>query len=356
MISQPERQEQTTLDLYASPSFAGWLQKVGGSIAFTTYQAGRLLFLGHKSNGQLWLHERAFEHCQGLWSDGKTIWVSSLYQLWHMRNMLEKGTGIFENGCDANFHPLAGYTTGNLDIHDIGMDKQDRPIFVNTRFNCLSTLSETGSFKVMWKPPFISEIISEDRCHLNGLAMKNHKPKYITAISKSDVLDGWRDRRSDGGIVMDVEKNEVVADGLSMPHSPRLYRNKLWLLNSGTGYFGYVDIKTGKFEPVCFCPGYMRGLAFVGDYAIIGLSLPRQKHTFDGLPLEANLKAKDAPARCGLVVIDINNGSTEEWLRINAPITELYDVAFLPEMRQPRAVSLRKKEEISTSVFIENGL
>ncbi len=49
-----------------------------------------------------------------------------------------------------------------------------------------------------------------------------------------------------------------------MPHSPRVYRGKLWLLNAGTDYFGSIDLASGKFEPLTFCPGFLRGLAFAG--------------------------------------------------------------------------------------------
>jgi uncharacterized protein DUF4915 len=75
----------------------------------------------------------------------------------------------------------------------------------------------------------------------------------------------------------------------SMPHSPRLYDGKLWLLNSGAGEFGTVDPASGTFTPVCFCPGYARGLAFVGRHAVIGLSRPRRGGTFSGLALDERL-------------------------------------------------------------------
>ncbi|MEG4576841.1 DUF4915 domain-containing protein [Microcoleus sp. N3A4] len=64
---------------------------------------------------------------------------------------------------------------------------------------------------------------------------------YVTASSQWDVVDGWRDRRQNGGIVIDIESNDIIVRGLSMPHSPRWYRDKLWLLNLGRGELGYVD-------------------------------------------------------------------------------------------------------------------
>jgi uncharacterized protein (TIGR03032 family) len=174
--------------------------------------------------------------------------------------------------------------------------------------------------------------------------MENGEPRYVSMVSQTDIADGWRDRRVNGGCIMDITSNEVVLSDLSMPHSPRWYRDKLWLLNSGTGYFGYIDQQTGQFEPVTFCPGYLRGLAFAGDFAIVGLSKPRHNKTFMGLPLDETLKAKDAEARCGLQVIDLRTGDIVHWLRIDGYIEEMYDVAVLPNVRRPMALGFKTDE------------
>lgn len=175
-------------------------------------------------------------------------------------------------------------------------------IFVNTRFNCLATPSDRHSFEPVWRPPFISALVDEDRCHLNGLAMEDGRPRFVTAVSRSDTIDDWRDRRADGGIVIDVEKNEIVCTGLSMPHSPRLYRGELWVLNSGTGELGIVrgaESGNGVFEPRVFCPGFLRGLAFFGNFAFVGLSKPRYKR-FEGLALDQKLTDADSEPWCGV--------------------------------------------------------
>ena len=59
-------------------------------------------------------------------------------------------------------------------------------------FGCLATLSERASFQPLWRPPFLSGLVPEDRCHLNGLAMRDGQPAYVTAVAASDVADGWR--------------------------------------------------------------------------------------------------------------------------------------------------------------------
>ncbi len=240
--------EQPQLELFASRHFPAWLAEQQISLSFTTYQSGKLFLLGLQPEGRLSVFERTFNRCLGLWSNGQTLWMSSLYQLWRFENTLEPGQTA--NGYDRLYVPKVGYVTGDLDIHDVSIDAHGRPVFVNTLFGCLATVSDQHSFTPLWKPPFLSKLAAEDRCHLNGLAMENGQPKYVTAVSQSDIVDGWRDRRRDGGCVMDVTNNETIVTGLSMPHSPRVYRDKLWLLDSGTGFFGTVDRATGKFEPI----------------------------------------------------------------------------------------------------------
>jgi uncharacterized protein (TIGR03032 family) len=173
--------------------------------------------------------------------------------------------------------------------------------------------------------------------------MDGTRPAYVTAVSRSDVLDGWRERRTDGGVVLDVASGEVVASGLSMPHSPRLHDGRLWVLNSGQGQFGWIDRDSGEFNPVAFCPGYARGLAFIGGHALVGLSEPRQNRTFAGLPLQEALAEQGATPRCGVYVIDLATGDIVHWLRIEGVVTELYDVAVLPK-RTPSLIGFRSAE------------
>jgi uncharacterized protein (TIGR03032 family) len=214
-------------------------------------------------------------------------------------------------------------------------------------------VSDRHSCKPLWKPGFISQYINEDRCHLNGLAMVAGEAKYATASSQSDVVDGWRDRRQNGGIVIDIESNDIIVTGLSMPHSPRWYQEKLWLLNSGRGELGYVDLDTGKFEAITFCPGYVRGLAFWQNWAIVGLSKPRGgDNTFSGLELDELLAGKDAEARCGMMVIDLTNGAIVHWLRFEGIVTELYDVQVIPAVQRPMALGFQT-DEIAKLITLE---
>jgi uncharacterized protein (TIGR03032 family) len=338
----PETAAKPMLEVSGSRQFASWLAEQRASLAFTTYQAGKLFLIGLQPDGRLSIFERTFNRCLGLWSDGQTMWLSSLYQLWRFENVLELGQQA--DGYDRLYVPKVGYVTGDLDIHDLAVDGNGRVIFVNTLFGCLATVSDRYSFVPLWRPPFLTKLAAEDRCHLNGLALENGRPRYVTAVSQTDVADGWRDRRRDGGCVLDVPTGSVVASGLSMPHSPRLYQDRLWLLNSGTGYFGWIDRQAGKFEPVAFCPGYLRGLTFVGNFAVVGSSLQRENRTFSGLALDDNLKARQAEPRCGLYVIDLRSGDVVHWLRIEGIVRELYDVVVLPGTRRPSALGFKTDE------------
>jgi uncharacterized protein (TIGR03032 family) len=331
-----------SFDLSTSRQFPEWLAERRASLAFTTYQAGKLFFIGLGADGRLSIFERSLDRCMGLVADGNSLFLSTLYQLWRFENALDPGSAA--DGYDRVYVPQLSYVTGDLDIHDIAVDADGRLVFVNTLFSCLATVSETHSFVPLWRPPFLSKLAAEDRCHLNGLAMRDGQPGWVTAVSESDVADGWRDQRRNGGCVVDVQEDEVVVRGLSMPHSPRWRDDRLWLLNSGTGEFGFADLKSGRFEPVCFCPGYLRGLAFIDGFAIVGLSLPRENRAFGGLPIDNALTSKKAKPRCGLQVIDLQTGDVVHWVRIEGVVSELYDVVTLPGAVRPMAIGLQTDE------------
>lgn len=309
--------------------------------------------LGVRPDGRLSVFERTFPRSMGVAvsGDGRTLVLATQYQIHRFDNVIPEGQQTSE-GHDALYAPHVAWVTGDVDAHDVGLGADERPIFVNTLFSCLATVSDGHSFKPVWMPAFVSRLAAEDRCHLNGFAMEGGQPRFATAVSRSDVADGWRDRRIDGGIVIDVAMQEIVCAGLSMPHSPRLHDGRLWLLNSGKGELGSVDRETGMFEPVAFCPGYARGLAFAGDHAIVGLSLARENRTFSGLPLDDALSARDAEARCGLAVFDLRTGDMTAWVRIEGVVRELYDVAVLPGIRCPSLVGF-KTDEVRRVISID---
>ena len=278
----------------------------------------------------------------GTGPDGAS-WLSSLYQLWRFENFLTPGT--LHEDHDAVFVPVEGRTTGDIDVHDVhprGTEKQ--PLFVVTRFNCLATLDRSNSFQPVWTPPWIDRIAGEDRCHLNGLAMRDGEPAYVTCVSRTNVAGAWRDHRKDGGIVLEVHSGEPIVTGLSMPHSPRLYRDELYIIQSGTGEFGRVDRKRGTFEPICFLPGFARGVGFIGNHAVIGVSRPRRDNTFSGLALDERLAAQGIGPRCMLAIVNLDTGDIEHTLEIDGAVQELYDVTILKGISRPMILGFRTPE------------
>lgn len=344
--------DKNRLAFTGSRQFISWLTEHQLSLSFSTYQAGKLFFVGLSHDQELSVFERTFARCMGIGLDPETqaLWVANLYQIWRFENALKPGQN--HQGYDRVYVPQVGFTTGDVDAHDIAVDQQG-PIFVNTLFSCLARPSERYSFEPCWQPPFISKLAAEDRCHLNGLAIRDQQPAYVTCVSQTDVNEGWREHRHAGGLVIDVQSNEIIAEGLSMPHSPRWYQGRLWVLNSGQGEFGYVDLETGRFEALAFCPGYLRGLSFHGDFAVVGLSKPRRNQNFEGLALQHKLESKNVKPRCGLQVINIKTGDIVHELRIEGVVEELYDVCVLADVIRPKAIGF-VTEEIRHTLSVPN--
>ena len=329
-------------EIQTSRQLPNFLVEHGVSLAVTTYQAGKLFLFGVQSDGLLSVFERTLERCMGMVATRDSLHIATLQQIWRFRDVLDPGANY--NGHDALFAPRLSWVTGDIDVHDIALGADGRPVFANTLFNCIATVSDTASFVPLWRPRFISRLVAEDRCHLNGLAMRDGKPAFVTIVGQSDSADGWRDYRHNGGCAIDVASNEIVVSGLSMPHSPRWHNGRLWLLNAGTGEFGWADIDAGKFVPVAFCPGYLRGLSFVGDFAVVGLSLPRDNRTFTGLALDEALDKRGAEPRCAVLVIDTRTGDAVHWLRFDGIVQELYDVAIIAGVHRPAAIGFKTDE------------
>jgi len=240
---------------------------------------------------------------------------------------------------DALYLPRATYHTGDLHTHDVAL-VGDEIWLAATRFSCLAKLSYDFSFLPVWKPRFLSDLVPEDRCHLNGIALRDGRPRYVTALGTTDAPGGWREHKATGGVLLDVESDEIVLGGLAMPHSPRWHDGRLWLLNSGAGELLRVDPESGRAEVVCRLPGYLRGLCFRGPYALVGLSKIRERHIFGGLPVQ---QCYDQ-LRCGVAVVDVRDGRELGFFEFTAGCEELYDVEFLPGVHRPMILNLLRPE------------
>ena len=351
-LAAPAAAQTTNISL--SRGFIAWLEMVRCSIAFTSYQSGQLFLVGLTPARTVSIQQAQYTRAMGLCVVGGRIILASDVAIWRLENIL--GPGQEANHLfDRMYMPRAATYTGDLDVHELAVADDGQIVFVNTKFSCLATLSPTHSFRPLWRPSFITKLVPEDRCHLNGLAMQNGRPRYVTAVSRSDSVSGWRDRRGEGGVVIDVELNEVVVDGLSMPHSPRLHDGALWLLDSGRGFLVRIDLQSGAKQDIAFCPGFLRGLSFVGRFALVTTSLPRTG-LFNNLALQANLESRDAEPRCAIYVIDLQTGGIAEFIELTGHITELFDIAVLPGCLCPSSVPLGAPSIASLITIEGDGL
>ena len=319
-----------------NPELAAWLSQQGIALALSTYRANRLIFLGVDANGALRIHERLYDRPMGLFASGQNLWMAGRSHLWRFDNLLAPGQ--HHDGADRLYVPAASFLTGEVNAHELVLTTEGAPLFVNTVFSCLAQLTPGCSFQPVWKPPFIDALKPEDRCHLNGVALQDGEITWATACSSGNTATSWRNQRHKGGVVVHIPTGSITATGLSMPHSPRWYQGKLWLLNSGTGELGWIEQE--RFQPLSALPGFVRGLAFAGGCAVVGLSKLRSPQ-FTGLPLEERLQGSTDPqGYCGIRVIDLANGNVLHSLDLPEPIDELFDVAVLEQCRQPQALGL----------------
>jgi uncharacterized protein (TIGR03032 family) len=310
------------------------LRQLGSSLLVTTYQAGKLVIVRADSDC-LNTHFRAFPSPMGLALAGDRLALGTRCQLCEFHNVPAAARKLPPAGRhDACFLPRSCHVTGNVQIHEMAW-AGDELWFVNTRFWCLCTLDRNHSFVARWRPPFVAALTREDRCHLNGLGLVEGGPRYVSALGATDAPGGWRAEKARGGVPIDVASGEIIARGLSMPHSPRWYAGKLWLLESGTGCFGVVDLERGRYEPVAVLPGFTRGLFFHGPFAFIGLSQVRETAVFSGIAITERLTERT----CGVSVVDIQTGQTVALLKFEDALQEIFAVQVLPGRCYPDLIN-----------------
>ena len=332
-------------------SFPALLQQLGISLLVSTYQAGKLIVL--RAEGEvLNTHFRPFNKPMGLAIRPGRIALGTATQIWEFGNVPTAVAKLDSaDRHDACYLPRHIHQSGDIDIHELAY-AGDELWAVNTRFSCLCTFDRTHSFVPRWRPPFVSAYAVTDRCHLNGLGLRDQRPRYITALGATDTAGGWRDGKAKGGLLMDIETNERLCQGLSMPHSPRWHRDQLWVLESGQGSLVKVDFDSGRWETVVQLPGFTRGLDFGGDWAFVGLSQVRESATFSGLPLTERL----AERTCGVWAIHLLTGQVGGFVRFEAGVQEIFAVQVLPGTRFPELIAGDEKLLGSTYVLPEAAL
>jgi uncharacterized protein (TIGR03032 family) len=319
----------------ASVSTAGFgqaLAAAGSSLLVSTYQTNKLVCARMpRDGGGLNTHFRDIDKPMGLAVAPGRVALGTRTEVWDLRDMPEAAAKLEPPGShDACYLPRNRHVTGDIAVHELAFAGGELWV-VATAFSCLATLDADNSFVPRWKPPFITALAAEDRCHLNGMAVVDDRVAFVTVLGRSDEPGGWREHKAAGGLLIDVPTAEVVAQGLSMPHSPRWHGGRLWLLESGRGSLATVDVATGAVQTVAELPGFTRGLAFLGDLAFVGLSQIRESSTFGDLPVTRRLSER----QCGVWMVDLRSGEIAGFLRFEDLVQEIFDVAVLPGVRFP---------------------
>jgi uncharacterized protein (TIGR03032 family) len=333
----PKIDHPTPLQAVHTPNFPTLLRQLGASLLVTTYQAGKLVMVRDEGD-HLNTHFRAFQAPMGMALAGDRLAVGTQMQVWEFVDVPAVAAKLDPAGRhDACFLPRSSHVTANIQIHEMAWDADGALWVVNTRFSCLCTLDRLASFTPRWRPPFVSVLEPTDRCHLNGLGMVDGSPRYVTALGVTDEPAGWRAGKAKGGILMDVASGAVIARGLSMPHSPRWYANRLWVCESGSGTLGTIDQNIGKYEPIVEVPGFTRGLDFAGNLAFVGLSQVRESAVFSGIPITERLAENERT--CGVCAIDLRSGQVVGLLRFDTAVQEIFAVTVLPGRRYPDLIN-----------------
>ena len=352
-------------------TFAETLEHFGISLLVTTYQAGKLVLL-RANRGVVNTHFRSFSKPMGLAVHGNRLAIGTAQEVWEYHNVPEVAAKLEPAGKhDACFLPRSCHATGEVLIHEMAWGSssfsrdvpaersaaasglnEDELWFVNTRFSCLCTIDRASSFVPRWRPPFITALAPEDRCHLNGLGLVEGRVRYVSALGETNAAGGWRANKRDGGVLLEVPSGAALLRGLSMPHSPRWHQGKLWLLESGTGTIGTVDLRAGSYEAIGELPGFTRGLDFHGNLAFIGLSQVRESAVFSGIPLTERLTERT----CGVWIVNLATGRTVAFLKFEDAVQEIFAVQVLPHTRFPDLINDDRRILSDSFVLADDAL
>jgi uncharacterized protein (TIGR03032 family) len=408
---QPPDGQPSPLRSVHTTSFPALLDQLGCSLLVTTYQAGKLVVV-RSDGGVINTHFRAFNKPMGMAVGRNRLAIGTAMEVCEFRNVPAVAARLDPPGKhDACFLPRSTHVTGDVQIHEMAYcsrvsprlgfaapadeNASGNPIgrptvnasagsggprttcgrvsptlgfthaddhprlgdtrlhnddlwFANTRFSCLATHDPEHSFAPVWRPKFISQLTPDDRCHLNGIGLVDGRARWVTALGETDTAGGWRENKKNGGILIDIDSNEIVARGLSMPHSPRWHNGQLWLLESGTGSLGVVDLATGRYEPIVQLDGFTRGLDMIGNLAFVGLSQVRESAIFSGIQITERLQ--ETQRTCGVWVIDINRGQVVAFLKFEQAVQEVFAVCLLPGLRFPDLIN--DNAELISSSFV----
>ena len=317
--------EQALASVHTS-NFPDLLRHFNSSLAVSTYQAGKLVLL-RPDGAAINTHFRNFNRPMGMATEpAGRLALGTTLEITQFQNMPDVATRLEDPPRhDAVYLARRTHVTGAIDIHEMAWADDGELWFVNTLFSCLCTLDARSSFVPRWRPSFVSHYAPEDRCHLNGLAMRDGKPRYVTCLGNANTPGGWRRNKRNGGLLIDLESGRVLCSDLSMPHSPRWYDNRLWVLESGRGALVQVDPESGARRDAGRVPGFARGLDFLGPLAFVGLSQLRTSNPFTDIPITDD----NSDRLSGIWAINIENGNTVAFLKFTGGVEEIFAVQAL---------------------------
>lgn len=324
-----------------TPQVPELLNQLGCTLMISTYQAGKLIFLSAQDDERLIQLPRTFNKAMGVALHEDMLALATKEDVLVFRNSpdLAQYYPPKPNTYDALYMPRAGFYTGQVDLHDIDFGRDHRLFAVNTSFSCLIEIDFYYSWRPYWVPPFITELVSEDRCHLNGMAMQDGLPRYVTAFNMGNSMQSWRSQITGSGVLMDVQENKVIAEGLAMPHSPRIIGDHVFLLQSATGEVIKINPSTGQKERVIQLDGFVRGFAHYGDYLFVGKSkLRKNSSTFAHLPIA------EKATRSGITIIHLPTATIVGEIFYEASVDEIYDVQVLPGFTRPNILNLQREQ------------
>lgn len=328
------------------PQFPALLHRLNITLAVSTYQAGKLVFLSAPDDHRIVQLPRTFEKAMGITERADTgqLALACRNEIRVFANSPElaqhypKAPGRY----DALYLPRITYHTGPLDIHDLSFGENGRIFGVNTLFSCLMTVDDRHNFVPYWQPAFVTELAAEDRCHLNGMAMENGRPRYVTAFNRGNTPQSWRARVTETGVLIDVTDGTMLAEGLAMPHTPRLFDGELHVLLSAAGEVIRIDRSTGTARTVARPGGFLRGMTKVGDYLFVGRSkLRKNSSTF------AHLNVPDALNRASIIAVHLPTGSVAGEITWLTSLDEIYDVHALVGKRRPNILNTRTDDHLA---------
>jgi len=301
-------------------------------LAISTYRSGRILFARVDSGNEIkWLVLKR-EIPSGIAFDDRSLSIATIDEIetyshedihYHFNTSKAKsGTELFTY---FDTIPIKSYKTGKILCHEIYSSCPESIYFISTRYSAIGRLYREHITPCFWKPPFITEFIGEDLCHMNGLGVSNGQPEVISCLAGTNFTRGWRLFPANSGLLINIKTNKIICSGLTLPHSPRMVGESIYFLQSGLSCLSVLDTNTCDLQSITELPGFARGLAIIGKYAIIGISVIRNSNLWESLPV----KVKYPTSIQSIVIVDLVKGVIISTFVLPGEFYEIFDIQII---------------------------